>query len=365
MVRLRQLQKKYSSDQQAWCNRRLPLGLLELGWMVLPEDAGMNFSSYGEAHYMYAFTGSGITKKGRRTVPYFSSRAEALQWWEERLHVTPIRDRLRAAEHRFGGSVVLDESGTLAVEVAGVPLQLAASRTGSARRISTPYQGVAVKLEEGGSSPVYVAKHENVYLGTFGSEIEAAYAVGLHAKALLDEDEAKLPRSRRVSDGGDPASEADIKFARGSTRRLTSSKPDSVSVPINVTSSLHSNQKPPAHKPFKVSRKKPPAHHVPAAAYPAPAAQHTAHDETRRSWDLGQFRQDSQDSAEDVCTLWAAAVLTEAEPRGCAKVHQVTMSGDVGVDVGDEPFCCEEEEVVCALSDSDCDDVPSDSAMET
>ena len=143
MTTLRKLMNKYSAEQVEWCNRRFPQALRDLGWQVLPEDMGSNYSSYGEAHYMYAFSGQGIAKKGKNTLPYFSSKEDALAWWEQRLH-----DQARAdasapltALQRLK-PLVRDENGVI-IEAGGERLQLQPSST----RKATGYVGVTEKTE--------------------------------------------------------------------------------------------------------------------------------------------------------------------------------------------------------------------------
>ena len=143
MATLRKLMNKYSAEQVEWCNRRFPQALRDLGWQVLPEDMGSNYSSYGEAHYMYAFSGQGIAKKGKNTLPYFSSKEDALAWWEQRLH-----DQARAdasapltALQRLK-PLVRDENGVI-IEAGGERLQLQPSST----RKATGYVGVTEKTE--------------------------------------------------------------------------------------------------------------------------------------------------------------------------------------------------------------------------
>ena len=146
MPTLRKLANKYSAEQVEWCNRRFPQALRDLGWQVLPEDAGQNYSSYGEAHYMYAFAGQGIAKRGKHTLPYFSSKDDALAWWEQRLH-----DEARADSSAPLSSLqrlkplVRDANGVI-VEAGGDRLQLQTSNT----RKATGYVGVTEKAEARG-----------------------------------------------------------------------------------------------------------------------------------------------------------------------------------------------------------------------
>ena len=143
MTTLRKLMNKYSAEQVEWCNRRFPQALRDLGWQVLPEDMGSNYSSYGEAHYMYAFSGQGIAKKGKNTLPYFSSKEDALAWWEQRLHDLARADASAplTALQRLK-PLVRDENGVI-IEAGGERLQLQPSST----RKATGYVGVTEKTE--------------------------------------------------------------------------------------------------------------------------------------------------------------------------------------------------------------------------
>lgn len=189
MPTLRKLGAKYSAEQIEWCSRRFPQALRDLGWQVLPEDAGHNYSSYGEAHYMYAFAGQGIAKKGKHCVPYFSSRDDALTWWEQRLHDQARADSSAplAALQRLK-PLVQDANGVI-VEAGGVRLQVQASNT----RKATGYVGVTEKVETAGGkrTSVFVAKSVGEYLGAFGTAAEAARA---YAQYMLSQarDAAKL-----------------------------------------------------------------------------------------------------------------------------------------------------------------------------
>ena len=78
--------------------------------MYLPQDAGTNASSYAEAHYMYAFAGAGVPKRGKNTVPFFTARGAALAWWEERMLHTPTDAADAAAAARFRGEIERDRA---------------------------------------------------------------------------------------------------------------------------------------------------------------------------------------------------------------------------------------------------------------
>lgn len=182
MLTLRKLRAKYSVDQLEWCNRRFPLALRELGWQVLPEDAGHNYSSYGEAHYMYAYAGQGIQKRGKSCVPYFGAREEAIEWWEQFLHdaaLTDGRAPLTTLAKRHA-PLVRNESGVI-MEAGGMRLQLQASNT----RKATGYVGVTEKVANSGGlrTSVFVAKDVGEYLGSFGTAVEAARAYSQHMLA--------------------------------------------------------------------------------------------------------------------------------------------------------------------------------------
>lgn len=182
MATLRKLRAKYSVDQLEWCNRRFPLALRELGWQVLPEDAGHNYSSYGEAHYMYAYAGQGIQKRGKHCVPFFGARDEAIEWWEQFLHDAARADArapLTTLAKRHA-PLVRNESGVV-MEAGGLRLQLQASNT----RKATGYVGVTEKVASGGGqrTSIFVAKDVGEYLGSFGTAVEAARAYSQHMLA--------------------------------------------------------------------------------------------------------------------------------------------------------------------------------------
>lgn len=177
MATIRRLKGKYSLDQLDWCARRLPAGMLMQGWEVLPEDAGGNFSSYNEGHFMYAFTGEVAGKGGN--VPYFTGTTDAIAWWEAWLLA-------RSAE--AGGappplprylkdSVVYaegDEAEPCPVEALGLRLW----RCAKSRTRTTGLQGVTCKTE--GDGTIFIAKHDSTHLGTFATAVEAAYAFAAH-----------------------------------------------------------------------------------------------------------------------------------------------------------------------------------------
>ena len=123
---------------------------------------------------MYAFAGQGIAKKGKHCVPYFSSRDDALTWWEQRLHDQARADSSAplAALQRLK-PLVQDANGVI-VEAGGVRLQVQASNT----RKATGYVGVTEKVETAGGkrTSVFVAKSVGEYLGAFGTAAEAARA---------------------------------------------------------------------------------------------------------------------------------------------------------------------------------------------
>ena len=146
MPTLRKLANKYSAEQVEWCNRRFPQALRDLGWQVLPEDAGSNYSSYGEAHYMYAFSGQGIAKKGKHTLPYFSSKEDALLWWEQRLHDLARADASAPLTSLQRLKPLVRDANGVIVEAGGDRLQLQPSNT----RKATGYVGVTEKAEAKG-----------------------------------------------------------------------------------------------------------------------------------------------------------------------------------------------------------------------
>ena len=146
MPTLRKLANKYSAEQVEWCNRRFPQALRDLGWQVLPEDAGSNYSSYGEAHYMYAFSGQGIAKKGKHTLPYFSSKEDALAWWEQRLHDLARADSSAPLTSLQRLKPLVRDANGVIVEAGGDRLQLQPSNT----RKATGYVGVTEKAEAKG-----------------------------------------------------------------------------------------------------------------------------------------------------------------------------------------------------------------------
>ena len=146
MLTLRKLMNKYSAEQIEWCNRRFPQALRDLGWQVLPEDMGSNYSSYGEAHYMYAFSGQGIAKKGKNTLPYFSSKEDALAWWEQRLHDLARADSSAPLTSLQRLKPLVRDANGVIVEAGGDRLQLQPSNT----RKATGYVGVTEKAEAKG-----------------------------------------------------------------------------------------------------------------------------------------------------------------------------------------------------------------------
>jgi hypothetical protein len=177
MATIRRLQGKYSEDQLDWCRRRLPAAMLLQGWEVLPEDAGANFSSYNEGHFMYAFTGDVAGKGGN--VPYFTGTPDVFAWWEARLLARsakaagappPLPKYLRGSVRYAEG----DGEEAFPVEALGLRLW----RCAKSRTRTTGLQGVISKSE--GLGIVFKAKHDATELGTFATAVEAAHAFAAH-----------------------------------------------------------------------------------------------------------------------------------------------------------------------------------------
>ena len=185
MRTIRQLREKYTAEQLAWCARRFPAGLLQLGWVVLPEDAGNNSSSFESAHYMYAFLSSSVgSAGGRGRVPYFSSSDAALEWWQQHLVRRPAAAAEAAAKRRFKEAHIDPLNGK---EVMGTRLWLDDGGNSGMRRQRTGYRGVARKHVAASSSGsvagvVFEAKYDGTSLGCYGTAVEAAYAFAIHLR---------------------------------------------------------------------------------------------------------------------------------------------------------------------------------------
>jgi hypothetical protein len=95
---------------------------------------------------MYAFSGQGIAKKGKHTMPYFSSREDALVWWEQRLHDLARADSSAPITSLQRLKPLVRDANGVIIEAGGDRLQLQPSNT----RKATGYVGVTEKAEAKG-----------------------------------------------------------------------------------------------------------------------------------------------------------------------------------------------------------------------
>jgi len=119
--------------------------------------------------------GEGVCKRGKKTVPFFGSKGDAIAWHEQWLLDRRAGRKPRLRDVEYSESV---EHAGLAVRAAGLRLWLQAGRRGR----GTGYQGVTEKTVtcDGESAAICVAKHDGEYLGSFGTAIEAAAAFAEH-----------------------------------------------------------------------------------------------------------------------------------------------------------------------------------------
>tara|TARA_B100000524_G_scaffold300526_1_gene175202 strand:- start:135 stop:1292 length:1158 start_codon:yes stop_codon:yes gene_type:complete len=191
LAALRKTQSKYTLEQLQYCGRLLPEAMLEQGWLVLPEDAGGHASSSTHNHYMYAFAGEGINQKKGDAVPFFSSRTDALAWWEARLlDGACTQTGASSGESSIDGAVRNDQG--VIVEANGWKLWLAPTQTSTRR--PRLYESVTEKTT-GGRGSIFVANENGEHLGAFPTAVHAAIAV---AKAKARGERPPPPKGVRL-----------------------------------------------------------------------------------------------------------------------------------------------------------------------